>query len=239
MKLLVLSLLVILSLTFGLAKINPSISKICSRSDPQRQKCIIDVVHELRSNLASEEFGEGRQAPKLDPYDIKLLHFENPSGFNLTMTNATITGIGGYKIRSLSDDLSKRSFDFLFDIPTLYGKGRYDLNMNVLFVPVNGKGFFNMTLFDTIADVKTKYFLEQRDDKKFVKFSPVDIKLKFNKAQFYLENLGDFANGAINANPSLLLDQVKPGIESHLMSSLTKMANAVIDGAEEHEIFLP
>ncbi|XP_058449417.1 uncharacterized protein LOC131429359 [Malaya genurostris] len=204
MKLLVPSLLVILSLALGLAEISPSLSKVCSRSDPQRQKCITDVVHELRSNLAAAMLGEGRKAPKLDP-----------------------------------DDLSKNSFDFRLDIPTLYGKGRYDLKMNVLFVPVNGKGFFNMTLIDTIADMKTKYFLEQRGDKKFVKFSPVDIKLKFNKAQFYMENLGDFANGAINANPSLLLDQVKPGIESHLMSSLTKMANALVDGAEEHEILLP
>lgn len=91
-----------------------------------------------------------------------------------------------------------------------------------------------------------QYFLEPKDGKNYVKFHPLNIKLKFGKASFYLDNLfdgdqnlGQIGNNAINSYPNLLLDQVKPGIEAHLIRSVTKMANAVVNGAEEQEILLP
>ncbi|XP_058824866.1 protein takeout-like [Topomyia yanbarensis] len=239
MKLPAVVLVAILNFAIGLAELGSSLPKVCSRSDPELGKCITEVIHGLRSNLASANIGDGSKVPTLDPYQIKWMHIENNSGFNLKLTNATIDGISGYKVRNLRENLSQNRFDFLLDIPAVLGKGKYDLKMNILFVPVNGKGNFNMTLANIVADMKSKYFLEEKDGKMLVKFSPLETKLRFDKGHFYLENLGQFANNAINANPSLLLDHIKPGIEAHLMNSLTKMANAVVDGAEEHEILLP
>ncbi|XP_053692559.1 uncharacterized protein LOC128741009 [Sabethes cyaneus] len=234
-------------LSVGLGEIAPILqSMVCSRSDPDLSKCVTNAMNSIRSALALGDFGAGRTAPMLDPYQIKTLDIRNGQNFEVLLRNATIEGIGDYKITELREDLPQKKFNFRLNLPSLFVKGKYDLNMYVLLSRIFGKGNFNMTLIDTLADVTAQYFLEPKDGKNLVQFKPLDIKLKFDKARFYLDNLfdgdqnlGQFGNNAINSFPSLLLDQVKPGIEAHLTRSVTKMANAVVSGAEEQEILLP
>ncbi|XP_055595492.1 uncharacterized protein LOC129746071 [Uranotaenia lowii] len=82
--------------------------------------------------------------------------------------------------------------------------------------------------------------------KNFVRFEPVELKLRFPKAKFHLTNLfggdpqlGEFANRAINENPSILLDEVKPAFEKNLARVFTDISNSVVVGAEESELLPP
>ncbi|XP_055546850.1 uncharacterized protein LOC129731109 [Wyeomyia smithii] len=220
--------------------------EVCSRSDPELSKCITNVMNSIRFNLAEGDFGYGPLAPTLDPYRIKLLDIENGQSFKVLLRNTTIGGIGDYQIENLRQDLSQKKFTFRLKLPTLLTKGKYDLNMYIFLLRVYGKGDFNMTLIDTIADMTAQYFLQEQDGKNYVKFRPMDVRLQFGKASFYLDNLfdgdqnlGQIGNSAVNNYPYLLLDQVKTGIETHLRRSVTTMANAIVNGAEENEILLP
>ncbi|EAT47593.1 AAEL001291-PA [Aedes aegypti] len=99
---------------------------------------------------------------------------------------------------------------------------------------------------DTIASLKVQYRLAPEGDKNFVRFDPIDLKLKFPKAKFYFTGLfnGDpaleeFGNQAINDNPNLILDEVKPSFEKNLGRVFTDISNSVVEGAEEFELLPP
>lgn len=87
-------------------------------------------------------------------------------------------------------------------------------------------------------------FTEKVDGKDLVRFRPIDLKLKFDKASFYLTKLfnGDptlekVGNEAINENPMVLLDEVKPSFEENLSIKFTELANSLVKDAEMSEIF--
>lgn len=90
-----------------------------------------------------------------------------------------------------------------------------------------------------------EYYTENVDGKDLVRFRPIDLKIKFDKAaSFYLTNLfnGDptlekVGNEAINENPMVLLDEVKPSFEENLSIKFTELANSLVKDAELSEIF--
>lgn len=91
--------------------------------------------------------------------------------------------------------------------------------------------------------MQMKYFYQ---DDSTVQFQPIAVKLKFDKARFQLQNLfngdptlGRVGNEAINQDPHVLLDEVKPAFEESLGKYFTDIANAAVAGASEQEILPP
>ncbi|XP_065094114.1 protein takeout-like [Ochlerotatus camptorhynchus] len=242
MKLIASAFVVILNLVVVLAELAP-VLEVCSKNDPQLAQCIIKVVDKIRPNIANGDYGGGRMAPKLDPFSIEKLDIDRGASFRAKMRNVIIDGLSNFVIKKIRPDLENKRFHIIAKIPNCFVHGKYELNMNILLLKIAGKGDFNLTLDDTLVNLKVQYYLEPKDGKSYTKFHPVDLKIKFDKAKFYLKNLfgGDPAleqigNQAINANPHLLLDEVKPAIQENLKISLTNISNAVVDGAEEDEL---
>lgn len=236
------ALVVIVNLGIVLADVAP-VLEVCSRNDPQLAECIMNVVDKIRPNIANGDYGGGRIAPKLDPFSIEKVDIDHGASFRAKMRNVTIDGLSKFVIKKIRPDVDNKRFHITAKIPTCFVRGKYELNMNILLLKISGKGDFNLTLDDTLVNLKVQYHLVPKDGKAYLKFHPVDLKIKFDKAQFYLKNLfgGDPAleqvgNQAINANPHLLLDEVKPAIVENLKVSLTNISNAVVEGAEEVEL---
>ncbi|XP_053696325.1 uncharacterized protein LOC128743722 [Sabethes cyaneus] len=233
---------VALNLAFACSEVSP-VLEVCSTSDPQLNQCIANVVEKLRPNIASGNYGPGRIATKLDPYFIEKLNIDHGPSFRANLNNVNIEGISKFELRKIREDLPYKRFNISAKLPSLYVYGQYELNMNILLLRIAGKGNFNLTLEDTLVSLKVQYQLDPKDGKDYVKFLPVDMKLKFAGAKFWLQNLfnGDpvleqVGNQAINSNPHLLLDEVRPSIEEHLRESLTEISNTVVQGAEEREL---
>ncbi|XP_055632584.1 uncharacterized protein LOC129773059 [Toxorhynchites rutilus septentrionalis] len=234
-----------LNVALGFAKIAP-VLKVCSRSDPALAQCIADAMHKIRPNIASGNFGDNRTTLPLDPLHVGRVDIDRGSSFRANLRNININGVSGFVIRKIQDDVPKKMFSIDAIIPSILVRGKYDLNMYILLLRIVGNGPFNLTLDDTLMNLKVKYFLQPKDGRNFLKFHPVGLNLKFNQARFYLNNLfnGDLGlerigNQAINANPHLLLDQVKPALMDKLVLSLTEISNAVVAGGEEDEILPP
>ncbi|XP_058453618.1 circadian clock-controlled protein daywake-like [Malaya genurostris] len=235
----------ILNLAVGFSVL-PSTLQVCSISDPNLSQCIINVVDSLRPNIASGNYGDGRVAPSLDPYSIAQMDVDHGPSFNAKLKNVTIEGVRDFVIKKLRPDLSEKRFNITAKLPNLFVRGKYNLNMNILLLKISGDGNFNLTLGDTLVSLKIQYYLDSKDGKDYMKFKPIDVRFKFDKAEFYLQNLfnGDPAlekigNQAINANPHLLLEEVRPSIEEHMKGSLTQISNIVVQGAEVKELLPP
>lgn len=92
--------------------------------------------------------------------------------------------------------------------------------------------------------MRLKYYLKPGPDgKEYVQFQPIQVKLRFDKGKFNLHNLfngdptlGQIGNSAINEDPHVLLDEVKPAFEESLAKQFTAMANSAVSGATELDI---
>ncbi|XP_062553085.1 protein takeout-like [Armigeres subalbatus] len=243
MKQLVINFLVVLSFHYGKSSLAPVLS-ICSKNDPNLEKCIINVVESIRQNVIDANYGDGRKAPKFDPIYFERMEMENGAGFRLVLTNVTIKGAGGFIIKKIRPNIAETKFEITSIIPKMNIVGQY--NLNILLLGAAGRGDFRLQLNDTIANLQMQYRRIPKDGKNFVRFDPIDLKLQFSKAKFHFKGLfnGDpalqqFFNRAIDDNPNVILDEVKPSFEKNLGRVFTDISNSVVEGAEENELLPP
>lgn len=236
-------LLLVLNVEFSYAYLEPVLS-VCKRKDPNLDKCIQDVVERIRPNVASGDYGSSNVLPKLEPVVIEKIRIERGSTFAANFSNLVISGIPKFVIKKIKTNLDDAKINVSVILPSLDVKGKYSLNMNILVLRIAGKGDISVTLNETKAILRMEYFTERVGDQDLVRFRPIDLKLKFDKARFYLSNLfnGDptlerVGNDAINENPMVLLDEVKESFEQSLGEKFTEIANSVVKDATLNEIF--
>ncbi|XP_055639717.1 uncharacterized protein LOC129777470 [Toxorhynchites rutilus septentrionalis] len=238
-------LIVVLDLTAAFAAIAP-VLEVCNRNDPALAQCILGVVDKIRPNIASGDFGGNWTAPPLDPLRIDGIDIDQGSSFTTKLWNITINGVSGFVIRRFQVDLPNMMLNASVKIPSTLVTGMYHLNMNILLLRLAGEGPFNLTLNNTIVNLKIKFYLVPKDGKNYVRFHPIGMNIKFNDARFYLKNLFNgeptleaIGNQAINANPYVLLDEVEPALVGKLTSTMTEIANAVVAGSDIDELLPP
>lgn len=244
MKLFAINFLLVLHFGSNFARLAPVLSA-CSRNDPNFDRCVKEVVERIRPNIAVGDYGEGQpQAPFLEPISIDRMEIDRGSAFRAKLTNVTVKGAGDFSMRRVKLNLDEKMFNVSVKLPSMFVKGKYMLNMQILVLRISGKGVFDLILNNTTCNMRMKYYLKQAEDgKEYVQFYPIQVKLRFDKGKFRLENLfngdpalGEIGNNAINQDPHVLLDEVKPVFEESLGKIFTEMANSAVHGATESEI---
>ncbi|XP_058453614.1 putative beta-carotene-binding protein [Malaya genurostris] len=217
----------------------------CSRSDPNFERCVKGVVELIRPNIASGNYGPGQpKAPALEPIFIDKMLIDNGPSFRAKMSNVTIKGAGGFLIGRISLNLAEKAFNVSVKLPSMVVDGKYTLDMQLLLLRITGQGDFNLRLDDTLCNLKLKYFFTRgADGKESVQFQPIQVRLKFVKGRFNLQNLfngdptlGQVGNNVINEDPLVLLEEVRPAFEQSLGKIFTAIANSAISGASELEL---
>ncbi|XP_035909011.1 uncharacterized protein LOC118510802 isoform X2 [Anopheles stephensi] len=226
----------------------PSVLRACPRNSTDLNQCIIDVVNELRPRLATGDFGENFTIPSLEPIKIDRLKIERGENFKANFTNFRISGAThektGFIVKKLKTDIDNRQINATLLLPKLQVNSKYSLKMSILVLQINGDGDLQVNLTDTKVSLKLTFYTEMIDGEEYFRFNPINLRVKFGKARFYLKNLfnGDptlemIGNQAINENPDVLLDEVKSGIEENLAKLFTKIAGEVVKDALFEEVF--
>lgn len=115
----------------------------CSRSDPQVNTCIRNSFNHLRPYLAQglPELG----VPAMEPLLIDQMAMENDAGavrIKALFSGINVKGAGNYTVKEVRSDLSKLRIDMRISIPRVESRGKYDINGNVLLLPVRSNGEF-------------------------------------------------------------------------------------------------
>lgn len=115
----------------------------CSRSDPQINTCIRNSFNHLRPYLAQglPELG----VPAMEPLLIDQMAMENDAGavrIKALFSQISVKGAGNYTVREVRSDLSKLRIDMRIAIPRMESRGKYDINGQVLLLPVRSNGDF-------------------------------------------------------------------------------------------------
>ncbi|XP_022828230.1 protein takeout-like [Spodoptera litura] len=159
----------------------PSFIRPCSRSDPNLNECVEKVI-----SVAGAKFTEGIPelgiAP-LDPVELGTVVVDNPA-LKLTFTDTVVTGLKGFRINTykINPDKGKATLDFTANV-TL--KAHYDMNGQVLILPIRGNGQSKIKI--TNLNIVVKYDFEEKDGHWIV--PSYKDHYKMDRAQFKFTNL--------------------------------------------------
>lgn len=190
----------------------------CRKADPELNDCIRTTLNHLRPYVL-EGIPE-INVPSIEPLIIQKMQMENGHGpvrMRGIFSNMTIHGGGNYTILSVKSDLNKYRVDFGIFLPYIEVTGNYDVNGNVLLLPVRSRGEF-WAAFSNVTAVAKLYGIEvTKDGVKFMKTDRLGIGFKLQKPLFRIKDvinrnnvIGEAMNVFLNENANEIIEEMKP-----------------------------
>lgn len=190
----------------------------CRRSDPKINACIKQTFDHLRPYLI-QGIPEIKLA-SIEPLRISKMQMENGHGpvrVRAVFSNMTIYGASNYTVLSVRSDLDKYRIDMGLGIPRIETTGSYDVNGNVLLLPVRSRGEF-WASFTNITGIGKIYGVEVvKNDVVFMKTERLGVDFKLGKARFKIKDyingnnvLGEAMNQFLNENAIEIVEEMKP-----------------------------
>ncbi|XP_026466735.1 protein takeout-like [Ctenocephalides felis] len=213
--------------------------KVCSRNDKDLAQCIKRAIDGLKPIFVNGD--PSRDVPSLEPLDVGDLLIGNFAGgaavgIKVSATNILARGASNFDITKISADFETLTFNFEVFLPHIEAKGNYNIDGNILLLPIRGNGPFtaNFTNSTGKALLTGKTFV--RDGKNILNADKMNIKIKLGKGNIDLRNLfggdktlGNIINQTINSNIEILSTEIVPLIEKALSKLFIRIANQIID----------
>uniref|UniRef100_A0A1W7R7Q8 Putative hemolymph juvenile hormone binding protein n=1 Tax=Aedes albopictus TaxID=7160 RepID=A0A1W7R7Q8_AEDAL len=243
-QLLVISVIALAVIINAVSGALPSTIKVCSRNDPKIDQCIMDALDHIRPNLATGDFGKGFDIPKVEPLFIEQIKMQRGPDFQAVFSKLDVYGCSKFKFERLQSKPMNLSFDLAVTIPKLNFTGKYSLKMKMLLLNLQGKGDLKGSLTNTRLAVRIRGYTEKIEDKEYVRFHRLGIRLKIESGNFHLDNLfngdpvlGQVGNQVINENSRIFLDEIIPGLEKNLGRLFTEIVNNLLKTATIDDMF--
>ncbi|KAH8294888.1 hypothetical protein KR018_003856, partial [Drosophila ironensis] len=217
--------------------------KVCHRNDPELAKCVKTSVHSLRPNL-----GKGIKqlnVPPLEPLYIKELNIlDGSAGLTVVAKNLSILGASNFEITRLRASIEKKRFDFELILPHLQCEGVYEINGNVLALPIKGNGPFTGNFTSFVAYVRLQYDIVSVNDLEYLHVKEFALKIRTGKGNLKLQNLfngdkvlGDVINETINQNFELFTNEVIAPISRALQDQFSAITTKILENFTYNELF--
>ncbi|KAH8407751.1 hypothetical protein KR222_000222 [Zaprionus bogoriensis] len=222
----------------------PDYIKICHRNDPELSKCLKQSIHSLRPYL-----GNGIKelnVPALEPLyigDLNILE-GGASGITVKAKKLNIYGASNFEITKMRASIPNKRFDFELILPHLQGDGQYDINGNILALPIKGNGPFVGNFTNFVAYVRVSYDIKNVNDLEYFDIKEFALKIRTGKGRLRLDNLfngdkvlGDVINQTINENFELFTNEVIAPIARALEIKFRAIATKIIENFTYSELF--
>ncbi|CAG9768273.1 unnamed protein product [Ceutorhynchus assimilis] len=224
----------------------PPYIKVCSRNHPELNECIIKSVESLRSKLKTGI--QELDVPPIEPLlldEIKLRSGPEQAKIDANITNAKVWGPSGFEIIDLKTNLKKNRFIFRVNVPNIYFKGEYDIDMSVLILKYKGKGPITGNFTNYKFDCMMKGDLTEKNGKQYLHFRKFGLNLYIGHSDIHLGNLfsgqnptlSQATNEVVRDNADLFVNEIKPVLENSLAQKFTDIANVITERFTYDELF--
>ncbi|XP_026826193.1 uncharacterized protein LOC105284342 [Ooceraea biroi] len=223
----------------------PSYIKICSRTDPNINKCILNSIEQLRGKLATGI--QELDVPAIEPLELKhirLLRGPQTARLDVNLTNLLVSGPSKFEIRNFKADVSNLVFTYNLHFNQLDFRGKYKIDASILLLRLIGDGNVTGSFFDYESDSYMKANKIVKNNNTYIEFEKMKFRIKIGGAKINLDNLfggdpilGPASNEVLNANSDLFLDEIKPVLEDALSNIFTNVANKITGSFTYDELF--
>ncbi|XP_045761243.1 circadian clock-controlled protein daywake-like [Maniola jurtina] len=230
------SILVLLSVISGglLAQI-PEYIKICKRDQNTIASCVLNSIESLRPQLISGI--PELNVPSLEPFYIPEIVAVSGDLVPLKASgkDVKVSGAGNFSIKSISVDLNTLTIRGRVRFPRLHLDGRYNLDTQILILPLRGEGNLVADAVKCEADILLRSRLVMRDGKEYLEFTSLKVDIGIRDYRIRLEGLfngnkalGDATNEAIHQNRGEFLKTMLPYLEKTVSKILLDTANKIV-----------
>ncbi|CAH0553019.1 unnamed protein product [Brassicogethes aeneus] len=220
----------------------PSFIKACSKSDPNFNDCALEQTKAAYPSISKGD--KQFKAPPLNPFFMPLIEVDTGPNLALKMKELTVKGLDNAEFTDVKFDLEKNkahlklSTDLNFD-------GSYDINGQILVLPITGSGHCNITFSHADFEYVFEWDVIDKDGKKYANVKDAHLDLKLKRAYFLLENLfngdkllGDNMNMVLNDNWEEVMKEVGAGINHTIEVVVTNILKAYFEKIPYNEMFV-
>ncbi|EDW95712.1 protein takeout [Drosophila yakuba] len=221
----------------------PDYIQVCHRNEPELSKCLKSSVHNLRPYLAKGI--KELNVPPLEPLyigDLSIL--DGSAGLTVKAKKLNILGASNFEITKLRASTQNRRFDFELILPHLHGDGLYEINGNILALPIKGNGPFTGNFTNFVAYVRVQYDIKNVNDLEYLHVKEFALKIRTGKGNIKLENLfngdkvlGDVINDTINQNFELFTNDLIAPIARALEAKFLVITTKILENFTYSELF--
>ncbi|XP_017145336.1 protein takeout [Drosophila miranda] len=221
----------------------PEYIQVCHRNDPELSKCLKSSVHNLRPYLAKGI--KELNVPPLEPLyigDLSIL--DGSAGITVRAKKLSVLGASNFEITKLRASTQNRRFDFELILPHLQGEGMYEINGNILALPIKGNGPFTGNFTNFVAYVRVQYDIKKSNDLDYLHVKEFSLKIRTGKGNLKLENLfngdkvlGDVINDTINQNFEVFTNEVIAPIARALEAKFLVITTKILENFTYNELF--
>lgn len=226
----------------------PSYIKVCSKSEPNLEKCIINSVNLIRPKL--EKGIPELHVPGIEPLlldEIQMRSGPSQAKIDANITNVRVWGPSKFEVLDLKADVKRHRFIVRAKVPLIHFKGDYDIDMSILVLKYKGKGPITGNFTDYQFDCTMKGDLKERNGKKYLQFRKFGLDLIIGHSDLRLGNLfsgpnanptlARATNEVVRENADLFVNEIKPVLESSLAQKFTDIANSITQRFTYDELF--
>ncbi|VVC40098.1 Haemolymph juvenile hormone binding [Cinara cedri] len=219
----------------------------CSKTDPNLGECLRDGLQKAIPHLAEGIPSLG--IVKIDPLRIlslKINQGKGPVNINMSFTNIDIINLKYVQAKKVVYDVKNYHLHFETFVPkSIIMEGDYEINGQVLVLPVVGKGKckFTLDVSKYSGDVQLKPVVKKGTtyyEIANVKWTFVPTLLHIRMDNLFNGNkeLSDNMNLFLNENWRELLQELQPAFEEVLGVAFGEIGKQFLDRVPENEIFL-
>ncbi|XP_067014572.2 circadian clock-controlled protein daywake [Anabrus simplex] len=216
-------------------KVIPSYVHVCKKNDPNFDSCVLKSVDSLRPHLL-----KGIPKMHVPPYDplvipaLDVVRDLEALKVKASMKDITAYGANGFVVDKFKTDIEGLSVEMAVTLPKLYATCEYDVDGQLLVVPLKGKGFFKGNFTDVKVQMSGKGKIVTKDDVKYVEATTIKAKLSVGGSEVDFGNhdnstraIAESAANFINQNMRQVLDVVRPVAEETVEEVALQIANSI------------
>ncbi|CAH1404685.1 unnamed protein product [Nezara viridula] len=218
---------------------------ICHTSDPKYNDCVKKTLEKLKPQLI-------KGIPDLNLQSVEPLHIpkielsEGNGNFQMKqkLTNLYIHGTSNYTLEDLSINVDGREMNYTMTFPLLEFESDYELDGQILVLPIKGEGRANYNFTDVTIRAFTKIETFKKKGKVYVriksyslKIEPTDVHLHFSNLFNGDKVLGDSTNKFLNDNWRDAYNTYRDLPENAFAQYLKVITNNVFEKFPAEEIF--
>ncbi|XP_023933783.2 circadian clock-controlled protein daywake [Bicyclus anynana] len=213
----------------------PDYIKICKRDQTTIASCVRNSIENLRPNLIAGI--PELNVPSLEPFYIPEIVAVSGDLIPLKASgkDVKVSGAGNFSIKSISVDLDTLTIRGRVRFPRLHLDGRYNLDTQILILPLRGEGNLVADAVRCDAEILLKSRLVQRDGAEYLDFTSLNVDIAIKDYRIRLDGLfngnkalGDATNEAINQNRVEFLKTMLPYLEKTVAKIFLDTANKIV-----------
>ncbi|KAI4458720.1 hypothetical protein MML48_7g00015037 [Holotrichia oblita] len=167
------------------------------------------------------------KVPKLNPLKLPQVDIVPGNDLTLKLTDVVIHGFEDHVLNLVDMDLKKQHVNIKIDFPRLNLLSKYDINGQILVLPIRGSGPANITFVGAKFDFHSDFEETKRGGEVYLHLKDYKLTYTTQRSYFQLDNLFD-GDAVLGPQVNKFLDENWAEVEKELGPAIVKVINIVI-----------